>query len=532
MTTAAPVADVPVGILEALGDPRFYPHRPASVEQIETHASRVFLAGDRVYKVKRPVAFPFLDYSTLERRRLMCEEEVRLGRRLAPRLYLGVRPIVRRGNGLALGHGGDPHVVEYAVELRRFPEERTLASVLRRGEPVSEVVIALGRRLAAFHAAAEPAPGRFGPVDVTATVDDNFETLLRFVPHVGDSAVAGGHRFALAFIHGHRELIRRRSLSGCVRDGHGDLRCEHVILEDGVEIFDPVEFDPALRRIDVAADLAFLVMDLVDAGRDDLAQLLVGGYRDAGGDCGDDRLIAFYAAYRAWVRAKVAMLRADQLPADDRRGGSALAEAARLAALGGRFAWRARRPMVLVVCGGAATGKTTLARAVAAVAALPHLSSDPTRKALAGLAPTARAAARHYSERVGLQTYAALGAQAAEAVAGGSGAVVDATFRRRADRAAFARALGELGPGATAVYVECRAPARVVIERAARRLAEGTSVSDAGPELAVRQLREFEPLDEIPADRHLALRTDAPVDELIDDVEAGLDARIARGGLT
>lgn len=524
-------ASASVGIVEALADPGFYPHRPEAVEVVETHASWVFRAGDLVYKVKKPVVFPFLDYGTLERRRLMCEEEVRLGRRLAPRLYLGVRPIVRRGDGLELGRPGDPTVVEHAVEMRRFRDERTLASMLGRGEDASGAVEEVARRLARFHAQADAAPGAFSSAAVAATVGENFATLLGLAPAAGRTAPAAGtalaaaHRFAVAFVHARRDLIDRRSRHGRAREGHGDLRAEHVILEDGIEIFDPVEFDPGLRRIDVAADLAFLVMDLTAAGRDDLARRLVEAYRHAGGDCGDDGLVAFYAAYRAWVRAKVALLRAGELPAGDPGREAALAEAARLAAVGRRLAWRARGPSLLVVCGGAATGKTTLARAVADVSGLPHLSSDVTRKALAGLAPEQRAPDGLYAEEMSLRTYAELGARAA-ALASGDGAIVDATFRRRAHRDAFAEAVS--ASRAEPLYVECRAPASVAFERAALRLRAGTGVSDAGPELAARQRHELDPLDEVRAERHLSIRTDQPLAAQLDELEAALDHRIAR----
>lgn len=511
-------------IVEALTDPGFYPHRPAKVEVVETHVSWVFLAGDLVYKLKRPVRFPFLDYSTPERRRRMCEEEVRLGRRLAPSLYLGVRPIVRRDGGLALGRPGGADAVEHAVELRRFREERTLASMLARGESASAAVEGVARRLAAFHAKAEPAPGAFGPAHVMATVTENFATMLRFAPDLGELELAAAHRFAVAFVHARRESIDARSSSGSVRDGHGDLRAEHVIVDDGIEVFDPIEFDPDLRRIDVAADLAFLVMDLAATGREDLARGLVEHYREAGGDCGDDRLLEFYAAYRAWVRAKVAMLRADGLTVGSPQRDAAHDEAARLAALARRFAWRARGPLLLLVCGAAATGKTTLARVAANVAGLPLLSSDVIRKELAGLAPTDRAVDALYDEEMNLRTYAELGARAAGALGAGGGAVVDATFRRRAHRDAFAGAAG--GQSAAALYVECRMPESLAVERATRRLHDQSRVTDAGPELAGHQVREFEALDEVAAGRHLTLRSDQPLPAQIDELEAALDRRI------
>jgi aminoglycoside phosphotransferase family enzyme/predicted kinase len=498
--------------------PAFYPNAPASVEVVESHISWVFLAGDRAFKLRKPVVFPFLDYGTPERRHEMCEAEVRLGRRLAPDLYLGVRPVVRSEGGWVLGAPGDPGE-EHVVEMRRFDESRTLAALLRRGEADAALVRSVARHVARFHQNAEPAPpGSFDAGAVAATVSENFGTLLPYADALGPRELAAAHRFAVAFLHARHEQLEDRATRGFVRDCHGDLRAEHVILEgDSVEVFDPLEFDPALRQIDVSADLAFLVMDLVAAGADDLATALISEYEAGGGDHGGRPLLFFYAAYRAWVRAKVACLRAGELEPSERTG--PLTEARELAALARRLAWRARGRPVIVVCGASATGKTTLAERVASVSGLPHLSSDVVRKGIAGLAPQQRAPESDYSEDMNVRTYEELGARAADAP---GGAIVDATFRRRAHRAAFADALG-----GHALFVQCLAPVAVVAERAARRELDPERVSDATAEIAAQQRAEFEPLDEVAANAHLSLRTDRPLDEQLAELEAWLDARLA-----
>jgi aminoglycoside phosphotransferase family enzyme/predicted kinase len=505
---------------DAMLAPGFYPHGPAQVERVESHISWVFLAGERAYKLRKPVVFPFLDYGTAERRRAMSEEEVRLGRRLAPDIYLGVRPLVRRGDGWVLGDPGREGA-EHVVEMRRFDPDRTLSALMGRNAAGAATVREVARRIAAFHAEAEPAPpGRFDPSAVAATVGENFSTLLPYAPLLGEADLAGAHRFAVAFLHAHRPLLEERVARGFVRDCHGDLRAEHVILERGqVEVFDPLEFDPALREIDVSADLAFLVMDLMDAGAEDLAQALVDEYEACGGDHGGTGLLFFYAAYRAWVRAKVACLRAGELRTGAERAGP-VAEARRLAALARRLAWRAREPLVLVVCGGSATGKTVLAQAIRGVSGWAHLSSDVVRKELAGLEPRQRAPAEQYSDEISLRTYRELGARAAGLA--GRGAVVDATFRSRAHRAAFAETFR-----AEASFVECVVPASVVAERAARREADPERVSDATPTIAAEQVSHFDPLDEVPAARHLLLRTDLQVHRLVETLEAALDAKWA-----
>jgi aminoglycoside phosphotransferase family enzyme/predicted kinase len=433
--------------------------------------------------------------------------------------------VVRDERGLAV-LAGEHDESELVVEMRRFDESSTLAARLRDGNVSDDDVRRLARRLADFHDAAGRAPaGCFGPAQVAATVGENFSTLLEHADAVGPGLLAAGHRFAVAFLHARRGELASRSDAGRVRDCHGDLRAEHVIYrDDGVEVFDPVEFDPGLRLIDVAADLAFLIMELAEAGRDELGRALVDEYRRAGGDAGGDSLLAFYAAYRAWVRAKVACARADELPPGARRDRE-LEHAARLAEVARRFAWRSRLPAVLVVCGPSATGKTSLAAAAGRASGLPRLSSDVVRKELVGLGPADQAPASAYSEDMSLRTYDELGRRASAAVADG-GALVDATFRRSADRAAFAAAYA----GPEPLFVECRAASAVVAERARRRARDPHDASDATPAIAAEQLAGFEPLDEIAPERHLILRTDGGPDDALDRLEAALDAQLGTLG--
>lgn len=506
--------------------PGFYPGSPAEVRLVETHVSWVFLAGERAYKLRKPVTLPFLDFGSAERRRAACEEEVRLGRRFAPSVYVGVRSVVERDGRLALDEPSAADALEHVTEMRRFDERDTLAARLESGEASTDDVRRVARRVAGFHAGAEAVEGAFTAADVAGVAGDNFEALLGQAPVVGASRIAAAHRFAVAFVHGRRELLDRRAASGHVRECHGDLRAEHVILGEEVEVFDAVEFDPVLRRIDVLADVGFLVMELVAAGREDLAEAFADEYRGAAGEEGGEarELLWFHAAYRAWVRAKVACVRAGEIGGGEARDAE-VASARGLAELGARLAWRARRPLVLVVCGAAATGKTRLSRALSELSGLPHLESDTVRKQLAGLDPRERAPEREYGEEASGRTYAELGARAAASPAG---AIVDATFRRRAHRAAFGEAYGEGTPAP--LFVECRAPAATVAEWARKRVGEADRTSDATPEIARRTLSEFEPLDEVPAGEHVAVRTDRPMEEAIDDVEAALDARLAREG--
>jgi aminoglycoside phosphotransferase family enzyme/predicted kinase len=492
------------------------------VEEVhETHISRVFLTRERAYKVKKPLVLPYLDYGTPARRLAMCRAEVALNRRLAPDRYLGVRSLIPRSDGrLGVAREAEPGAVDYAVEMRRYPEEATLAARVAAGTAAAAELTAIGTRLARFHADAAADLRPNGAEAVKRSLDDNFATLRSLLRDPAERrAVARAERFATAFLEHWWDELDRRAAGGSVREGHGDLRLEHVLLERDVEVVDCVEFNAGLRRIDVAADLAFLVMELHEARRPDLATALVGGYRAAGGEPGSDALLAFFAAYRAQVRAKVALTRAQQL-----EPGAAACESRHawsLLRLAERLQWAARAPLVVVIAGLSASGKTTLAQALAAASGYAHLSSDVVRKRGAGLAPTDRAPPGLYDTRTNLATYAELGRLAAAAAP--AGAIVDATFRNRADRAAFREQLGSATP---LLVVECRAPARVLEARARTRAAGPGAVSDAGPDVVREQLRRHEPLDDVPPRDHLPLRMERPGDELVAAIADALDRRL------
>ena len=493
------------------------------VDVRETHISWVFLAEDRAYKLKKPLVLPFVDYGTPQRRHEMCSEEIRLNRPLAPDLYIGIRSLVPGRERLLVAAENDPNAVDYLVEMRRYDEATTMASKLGRGELTHGEVRDVGRMLARFHAQAPPVrPRGIGVLAVERRWTKNFHELLAVEKQRAEiERTLALERFMHAFVVGHAGLLDRRARSGLVREVHGDLRAEHVLLTTPIQVIDCIEFDSALRELDVSDDLAFLVMDLTAHGGISLARALVQSYRDAGGDCGTDQLVAFYAAYRALVRAKVAMLRAEQHSSASAERGRESAAARDLLDLAETFAWRARLPLVIVVCGLPAAGKSYLARTLAQTSRLPHLSSDLTRKRLAGVRPTARAPDAFYEGDFSRLTYGELGRRAAAATASRGGAIVDATFRHRPDRDAFFESLAQAAP---VLFVECRAPARVLRERARERMRD-VSVSDASSAVVERELSSWEPLDEVPAQAHVTVRTDQSLEREIRQLLAWLDTR-------
>jgi hypothetical protein len=483
----------------------------------ETHTAWVLLTADRAYKLKKPVRFDFVDLSTVELRRRACEEEARVNRALAPAIVIGVRAVVPAQDGasceLVVPPDAGPDAIDWIVLMHRFDEADTMASRLEAGTLRTEDVERVAARIARFHEEAAPAlPGPGDPRPSEAERElflrnlDELEPVA--APVAGAERLAAARAAAEALVARHAAELDARGDAGRIRDGHGDLRAEHVVLDgpggEEVTIIDRLEFDPLLRRVDVGDDLAFLAMDLEALGARWAASELVAAYRRAGGDPGSDTLVALFAAYRAQVRAKVTLLRGAQL-ADDAARAAGEARAVALLDLADRCLWRARGPLLLLVTGPPASGKSTLAAALSRRSGLPVLSSDLVRKEQLGLEPGEPAPGEAYTASGRAAVYAEL---ARRATAHPGGAIVDATFGDPDARGAFFEALG---PGAEPYVVECLPPAEVLVERARARArgaaAHGSDV--AGAALAERLAAAYEPLAEVPAARRLTLDTTA-----------------------
>ena len=493
-----------------------YPGHPRVVVH-ETHASWVFVAGDRAYKVKKPVALGFLDYSTLERRHRACREEVRVNQALASDLYLGVRAIVKTRRGFRLAPDGARGAVEYAVEMRSFREEDTFAGLIAAGSLTGARVVAVAHLLADFHRSAAMVTD-WGPDRVLAGWRGNLEELRRMSNPAGWRLdVAAG--FGESFVKAHAPELRRRALLGLARDGHGDLRCEHVLAVGAVRIVDRIEFDPAFRHTDIACDLAFLAMDLEAFGQRWAAEELIGAYRRNGLDLGSEALLAFYGAHRAFVRAKVALIAAGEHHAGGARA-EQLARAEAMWALGERLCWRAREPLALILCGPAASGKSTLAQELSRRSGFEVLSSDAIRKLGAGLAVSERAGSELYDPAVSRATYERLGLDAKAKLESGRAVIVDATCRLRSDRARLFEPVSQ--SRAPFLAVRCSIPLAVALERAHRRM-QARHVSDATPEIVAEQFRSFEELEELPAAAVYECDTQRPLGAQVDEVAHALD---------
>ncbi len=285
----------------------------------ETHISWVLMGRERVYKIKKPVRFSFLDFSTFERRRFFCGEEVRLNRRLSPDVYLGVVRITEGTGGPEIG--GEGRTIEHAVEMRRLDESKKMDALLKEGKVDEGDIGRLAGAVADFHRKAEPAAGYGSPETALAQAADlgNFRETIEKATGLGAWVDRLLSRSA-AFVKRNRGLMKRRMEEGHVRDCHGDLHSGNVFLQEGIRIIDCIEFSPDFRCIDVASDLAFMAMDLDYAGRDDLSGRLVEEYLRHKPDEGLEQLLPFYKCYRANVRAKIAAIDFQAAPGAETRG--------------------------------------------------------------------------------------------------------------------------------------------------------------------------------------------------------------------
>jgi len=500
-------------IPQSLLDPAVYPHPAADIQLIETHISWVLLAGDYAYKLKKPINLGFLDFSLLAQRKHFCEEELRLNRRLAPSMYLDVVTLRRTDQGVRFTDHGP--VVEYAVRMRRFEQDAQLDRQLKAGKLDTADMERMADLIASFHlnAARAPAESNWGtPGAVAAPARENFHQLassldsplLTRLEHWTETTYA---RLTI-------RLATRRA-AGFIRECHGDLHLRNMARTDsGFLAFDGIEFEPALRWIDVFSDLAFLVMDLESRGHRDLGWRLLNDWLTITGDYSGLDLLPWYLVYRHMVRAKVDGIRLAQPDLDtaeikylqqriDRH--LMLAEAATLPVS------PHSQPALIMTCGLSGSGKSWLARELSGLLPAVVLRSDIERKRLLGPGRSDGPLDQGiYSNAAGDLTYARLRDLARTVLASGHTTIVDASFLQAGRRTPFMELAAKLG--IPYLWLCCEAPAAVLRQRVSDRSGRGDDPSDAGPAVLAAQLRTDHGLPADESDRTLTVRTDRPLD--------------------
>lgn len=518
--------------VERLLLPAAWPHPVERVTLVETHISWVFLTGPFAYKVKKPLKLEFLDFSTPDRRRYYCEEEVRLNRRFAPGLYLGTVPIGGTAAAPRVGgepddssrHRGEPALREWAVKLVQFDEACRLDALFDAGRLAADDCVRLGEEIARVEstlAVADPSKGYGTPERLAAVFAMNLGEIVRHRPDVAARARAVGEWLG-ARLERDRGAFLERVAGGRIRECHGDLHLANIVLLDGRPVaFDSIEFNPELRWIDVASDIAFLTMDLESRGRADLAAHVTSAWMETADDHGAATVLPVHRVARAVVRAAVAAIRgaqADCAPVERTR---ARAECDRYLALAERL-MAPPAPVMLVVTGVSGCGKSTLAGRIVGRLGAVRLRSDVERKRLAGMAPADRpdgpaAVAALYSAESTGRVYGRLAELARTLLAAGTSVVVDATGNTRAERRLLAAAATDRG--VPLAWLDVDLPESTLVERVDRRRREGHDPSDATVDVLRRQLAAREPIgaNETAPDRSpCTIRVPVGVEELAD----------------
>ena len=492
-------------------------------ELIETHISWVFLAARDVYKVKRPVDFGFLDFSSRDKRRAACLAEVELNRRLAPSVYFGVVAITRSQAG---EHeiAGQGEAVDWAVHMRRLPTADRADLRLQEGRLSAQQLDAIVTRLARFHESVGPSSlsGVYGGTkSVHENIEENFAQSAQLLPlYLEADEIAELVSWQRGFVSQHEETLLARSRTGRVREGHGDLRLEHIYLRDdgGIDILDCIEFNERFRIADVCADIVFLAMDLASQGRADLAEAVLASYARESNDYDMYALVDFYQSYRAFVRGKISALVAKSGVLGTTAQEHAEAHARRYFLLALASERLCALPTVVVAVGGIiASGKSSVASHLAMKMSCPVVNADRTRKHLAGVQaqrPVDEASFEGmYSPAFTDKTYRELIRRAAQVVQSGRPVVLDATFRSRWSRE-LAREMADRHH-VPFVFVECTVAQETCLARLkARGLERG--VSDGRIEIFHDFVKRWEPVIEFEEAQHLVLDTALSLEDNIE----------------
>lgn len=502
-----------ISLVEALSCSEAYPHATGTIEVVETHISWIFLTESWAYKVKKPLDLGFLDFSTLQKRRYFCNEELRLNRRLCPELYISVVPIVHSGNSVLVDAPGK--IVDYAVKMVRFDRKMELDRMLKQELLKEGHIDTLASKISGFHNTlpASPAESGFGhPDNLIKPILHNFTSMEPVAVIESEIKVL---EFLKAWsIKEHQRLyplFLQRKNGGYIRQCHGDMHTGNMVLwNDRIYIFDCIEFNESLSIIDVISDLAFLFMDLEHGGEPGLAWRLLNLYLTETGDYSAMPLLRFYTVYRAMVRAKVTSIRYAQTN-NQYLAAKILKEHQSYIRLALDYT-RQKKPLLILTFGVSGSGKTMISRDIAQRVQCMHIRSDIERKRIAGLKSLDRSerTTSLYAEEISLQTYQRLLDLAETFITEGISVIVDATFLKICNRKLFLELAKDKN-------IPCRilrfsAPAKLLVERVQKRYLMGNDASEADTMVLASQLEKQEALTFEEEALCFDINTEKPVD--------------------
>jgi aminoglycoside phosphotransferase family enzyme/predicted kinase len=499
-------------LVHAMSRPDFYGHNPDSVQLLQTHISFIFIAGDLVYKVKKAVDFGFLDFTTLEKRKFYCDEELRLNRRLASEIYLEVVPIGEDESGnLSLGAGNT--IIDYAVKMKRLPEEKMLNRLISEGKVDDSVMDRVAKRVYEFHR--EAATGgeidRIGGIDtIRHNHNENFEQTVQYI---GTSIDRDRHQFiqsyAENFLNKNSELFEERVAGHRIRDCHGDLHLQHICIGDEILVFDCIEFNERFRYLDVAAEVAFLSMDLDFNGYHGYASTFVTSYLRYSSDSNIKKLLNFYKCYFAYVRGKVTSFKLDDDAIDKREKKEAIEMASRYFELASGYAALLEKPTIILMTGLMGTGKSVLAERLASLLGAEILRTDVIRKKLLDIPSVEHHFEEFgegiYSKEMSERTYGEALKMAESIIKKGGSVIVDASFKKKAKRNNFSSLARKVG--ADFFIIECTCPEDTIKLRLEQRLLNKEEASDGRWEIFQAQKKDFDRIDEALPEVHIIIDT-------------------------
>ncbi len=500
--------------LQALQNPALYDHDVQQFELIETHISWVLLTGPYAYKIKKPVNLGFLDFSTLEQRRIYCEEELRLNRRLAPTFYLALITITGSAETPSLNGSGEP--LEYAVKMKQFSQEALLSQRIQNNLLASSHIDNLAGSLATFHtqSAIAESSSEFGtPELVRHIVLDNFQHLpTETSEFVSKPQIERLKQWSRAEHTRCVQHFEKRKAGGFIRECHGDLHLGNIALvNEKIVIFDCIEFSERFRWIDVMSEIAFVVMDLIDRGAPSLGWRLLNGYVEQTGDYEGLHLLPYYMTYRAMVRAKVTDIRLLQAGPEDSEHANLANELTKYLALATSFT-KLPHPVLIITHGLSGSGKTTVSQALLESLGAIRIRSDIERKRLLGLSQMERTATKKislvYSNDATETTYAHLNALARHILQSGFSVIVDATFLKQSYRAPFVTLAQELG--IPFLILDIHASEATLRSRVESRHRQGHDASEADISVLEQQLSQDEPFSPIEQPFVVKVETEHP----------------------
>ncbi len=495
-------------IINVLSDPKIYPEKPKKIELRQTHISLVFLTGKYAYKVKKPVNFDFLDYSTLEKRKHFCEIEITLNQRLSPEVYLGTVAITKDKDRFYIDGPGE--IIEYAVKMRQLPEEQMMDKLLPLGKVSLKDIDRIAKKIADFHKLAETNAEieEYGTVEANkVNTDENFAQTEKYIdltiPRYKYEEIKA---FTNLSMERRKNLFERRIKEGKIRDCHGDLHSRNIcITEKDVYIYDCIEFNKRFRYGDTASEVAFLAMDLDFHKRPELSNYFIEKYIEYSEDKDLVQLLPFYKCYRAYVRGKVTSFMGD----------SFYDLAQKYFNLAYRYVKQSRKPLIIVFSGLPGTGKSYLAEKLASRLDFKIINSDKVRKQLAGIPLFEHRFEEFktgiYSKDFSIRTYMEMIKEAKAILNAQESVILDATFRKREERKRVIDLAKEF------LFIECTCPKEVMRQRLLRRETE-KAVSDARIDLFEKLEKDYEPYLEIPSQNFLSVDTSMPEDTIMNNL--------------